>query len=120
MFGQKFLNKIPIKFTTTLLSLILSLGQVAADNNVLLWQQAQQLYQQGDFTQAIELWNQALTEKELDSEQHIQILTDLAAAYQGLGDYQTALAKLQQALSLAQQQGTLSQQVLVQGLCISS
>jgi CHAT domain-containing protein len=114
MFGKKFLNKIPVKLPTTLLSLIWSLSLVAADNNAPLWQQAQQLYQQGDFTQAIERWNQALTETGLDSERHIQILTDLAAAYQGLGNYQTALAKLQQALSLAKQQGTLSQQVLVQ------
>jgi CHAT domain-containing protein len=114
MFGKKFLNKPFVKFTTGLVSFIWFLSPVAANNNVPLWQQAQQLYQQGDFTQAIELWNQALTDKGLDSEQHIQILTDLAAAYQGLGDYQTALAKLQQALSLAQQQGTLSQQVLVQ------
>jgi CHAT domain-containing protein len=114
MFGKQFLNKPLGKFTTGLVSFIWLLSSVGANNNAPLWQQAQQFYQQGDFTQAIELWNQALTAKGLDNEQHLRILTDLAAAYQRLGNYQTALAKLQQALSLAQQQGTLSQQILVQ------
>ena len=114
MFFQKILNNNRVKFTVAGFTFMCFFNQVSANNNVQPWQQVQELYQQGNFTQTIEISNKFLKETELDNEQPIQLLTYQAAAYQGLGDYQTALTKLQQALSLAQQQGTLNQQILVQ------
>ncbi|NJO14858.1 MAG: CHAT domain-containing protein [Thioploca sp.] len=114
MFFQKILNNNRVKFTVAGFIFMCFFSQVLANNNVQPRQQVQELYQQGNFTQTIEISNKFLKKPELDNEQHIQLLTYQAAAYQGLGDYQTALTKLQQALSLAQQQGTLNQQILVQ------
>ncbi|MFK5969066.1 MAG: CHAT domain-containing protein [Candidatus Marithrix sp.] len=62
-------------------------------------------YQQGKFTQAIEVW-----ETSLQNAPQFNTLLQLSNAYQALGDYNSALNAIQQAISVAD--GTPEQEVL--------
>ncbi len=67
---------------------------VNANENLL--QQGNDFYQQGKFIQAIEVWETAL-----QNAQQFNTLLQLSNAYQALGDYNSALNVIQQAISVA-------------------
>ncbi len=72
----------------------------------------QQFFEQGNFAKAIEHWKNVLKNKELTSITASNIHLYLSLAYQALGDYNTALLQLEQALELAEQ-AQLPEQILL-------
>lgn len=103
-----------------LLTLSVTLGTVGAtttppNSPTELISQGDTLFQQGDFPQAVKLWETSLTTLASDTEvgQRIEILTRLAAAYQHLGMHREVFKTLTQALSLAEQTQDALQSALV-------
>jgi CHAT domain-containing protein len=92
--------------------LFFSIGAVAASNDALL-QPGQAFFQRGDFVQAIDSWETARQNPELSTSQQLELLINLAVAYQQVGQVATAHQLLEQAQPLADHHGTPTQQVLV-------
>jgi len=76
-------------------------------------QQGEDFFKRGAIAQAIQHWETALNETQLESQPRIQILIRLATAYQSKGHYATAHTLLQQAQEEADRSGILEQQILV-------
>jgi len=88
-------------------------GKIFAIDVDRLSQQGQDFYQRGEFAQAIENWRVALDKMQVDSNQHFNTLIRLATAYQKVGNnHTTAYNIFQQALSSAERNNSLEQQVL--------
>ena len=70
-------------------------------------EQGLQQFQRGDFGQAVVSWTEAarLYGQQGKAAEHSTVLTQLAQAYQALGQYRLALQSLQSALQLAEQSG---------------
>ncbi|EIJ41790.1 hypothetical protein BegalDRAFT_0882 [Beggiatoa alba B18LD] len=64
-------------------------------------QNARLFFQQGQYEQAVQQWQQRLNTEKLSVPQKIDILSQLAQAYQAMGLSQKAIDALQQALTLA-------------------
>jgi CHAT domain-containing protein/Tfp pilus assembly protein PilF len=94
-------------------SLILFCQGAVASTSGELVQQGQAFFQRGAFARAIERWETALKQTDLDTPQYLEVLSQLAVAYQGVGNYAAAHAVLQQALQLAKDKGSPAQQVLL-------
>lgn len=94
-------------------SLILFCQGAVASTSGELVQQGQAFFQRGAFARAIEQWETALKQTDLDTPQYLEVLSQLAVAYQGVGNYAAAHAVLQQALQLAKDKGSPAQQVLL-------
>ncbi len=92
-----------MKIFLVLLIIIPFTNIVNANENLV--QQGHDFYQQGKFTQAIEVWETAL-----QNAPQFNILLQLSNAYQALGDYNSALNTVQQAISIAD--GIPEQEVL--------
>ncbi|MCK5876616.1 MAG: tetratricopeptide repeat protein, partial [Candidatus Marithrix sp.] len=86
-----------------LLTSILS-NIVSAEGN--LFQKGQNFYQQGNFVQAVEVWETALQNGDVPQ---FNTLLRLSSSYQALGNYNSALNVVRQAISVAQ---TPEQEVL--------
>ncbi len=78
---------------------------VSQQNLVSLEQQGQRLYDRGQFTQAIDLWQQVAQtyQAQQDSLNWARVLSNLSAAYQQLGQWNQARAAIDQSLQLLQQ-----------------
>lgn len=77
-----------------------------------LLQRGQEAYEQGAFAQATQYWEVALTETSY-SLQYINLLIDIATAYQAINQPLKAYQWLQKAAQLAEKQETLAQQALI-------
>jgi CHAT domain-containing protein len=75
-------------------------------------QQGEAFFQQGDYSQAIVSWENALRREEFYSGQYIDLIIRLATAYQAVGHYNMAHAYLQQIQSMVENEGSAEQQVL--------
>ena len=76
-------------------------------------QQGENFFKRGAIAQAIQHWETALDETQLETQPRIKIFIRLATAYQSKGHYATAHTLLQQAQEEADRSGTLEQQILV-------
>jgi CHAT domain-containing protein len=96
----------------TVISLVFSLtfdNCIATD----ALQQGEDFFRRGAIAQAIQHWETALDETQLETQPRIQLLIRLATAYQAKGHYATAHTILQQAQEEADRSGILEQQILV-------
>ncbi len=92
-------------FTINVLIMIslCSIFPVSASDATTLFEQGQIEYQQGHFEPAIRHWRAALALPRLATAQRVEMMTQLASAYQTLGLSQQALTTLSQAEQLTEQ-----------------
>jgi tetratricopeptide (TPR) repeat protein len=95
------------------LCLLLSVSALAASDTDLL-QPAQRAFEQGQFEKAIEQWESILPNLS-SARQQVNVLLQLAAAYQSLGLAEKSVDLLEKALPLAEQIGDNIRQSLVLG-----
>lgn len=88
----------------------LSLAQASSQNELLT--AGQDAYRQGNYSQAITHWQEALTSSDLSLYRQIDLFLRLAVSYQMQGDYQQAYKHLQQAQPLVEADGSVGQQKL--------
>lgn len=92
--------------TLILASMTVLANESSSQELISILNQGDNAFQQGDFQQAVKHWEQSLAgfeDQPFDTEQHIEILIRLAAAYQALGLHHRVLQRLDQALTLAEQ-----------------
>ncbi len=109
-------NLLPIAYlkgsVTWLILLILILVSISTKGEIL--QPGIDFFQQGKFAQAIEYWQTVRNKSQLPPNQYIDVLIRLTTAYQAIGNHAEAHAVLQKAQQMAENKGTVAQQVLIQ------
>ena len=106
---------------TSMLGIVLSIllhvniSDVEVTSPEAVLSQGQEVFQRGDFAQAIDTWAQAGQgfEQAQKPTEHSRDLVQLAQAYQALGHYQEAITHLQTAYALVQQSGNQSELAIV-------
>jgi CHAT domain-containing protein len=96
------------------LLLLLSCNLVHAQAQTTILQSAEQAFSQGQFQQAIQLWENALVQP-LPESDSLNTQIKLALAYQKLGFYRQAFDRLHQALNFAKASKDKASQALILG-----
>ena len=88
--------------TATIAPVMASANRNAANNSPQAIVRAQKLYQAGDFSAAIPLWQQAATDfrESADSQNEAMALSNLSLTYQQLGEWQAAQTAIADSLQL--------------------
>jgi len=74
-------------------------------------EQGQTAFEQGDFVQAIEQWESVLNK--VNKSQKLELLTQLATAYQSIGSLEESMQYLRRALVFAEKQGDKTYQAII-------
>ncbi|RKZ44391.1 MAG: hypothetical protein DRQ41_02935 [Gammaproteobacteria bacterium] len=109
LFGLTIVGIIALLTNTTGLAKEVQTGDTYAP----LMSQGDALFQQGYFQAATKHWEKSLALFDGNTNQHINILTRLAAAYQNLGMHSAVFQTLEQAISLAEKTQDVKQSALV-------